>query len=897
MSEDIYSVEVDDDFEGALQHIGILHKSGRYPWGSGENPNQRNKQFLDYVAGLQAKGLSEQKIAEGMGISTTQLRAAKAIAKNEQKQSQINTARKLKEKGMSNVAIGAQMGVNESNVRALLDPTTQAKADNLIDTANVLKDEVGEKRFLDIGTGTQYGDRLGGVSATKMNTAVAMLEEEGYQVMYLKVQQVGTGEYTRLKVLAPPDATFKELVDNKDKIRSIQTYSEDRGHTALGLETPRNVSSKRIEVRYAEDGGADMDGVIQVRRGVDDISLGTKQYAQVRVAVDGTHYLKGMAMYTDDLPDGVDLRFNTNKSDKGDKLKAMKPMKEDGDNPFGSIVSQRHYVDSKGKTQLSSMNIVNEEGDWDKWSKNISSQVLSKQSPALAKQQLELKYAIKKAEYDEIMSLTNPAVRRKLLDSFSDDLDSSAVHLKAAALPRQKTQVILPINAMKDTEIYAPQFRDGERVALVRYPHGGIFEIPELTVNNRVAAAKKVMGNAQDAVGINSKVAGRLSGADFDGDTVLVIPNNNKQIKSAAPLAALKGFDPQAAYPAYPGMKKMSPRTKQLKMGDVSNLITDMTVKGAPHSEIARAVKHSMVVIDAEKHNLNWKQSAIDNNIAQLKKDYQGTSRSGASTLISQASSAVRVDERKDRSAANGGRIDPRTGRKMYERTGASYVSATTGKVVQKSTKSTRMAEVDDARSLIKGVGTPMEFVYADHANKLKALANDSRKAYISTKSTPYSPTAKQTYAAEVASLNSKLALAFRNKPQERQAQLLANATISAKRQADPNMDAADLKKIKGQALTEARLRVGAKKEPVDITPNEWKAIQAGAITNNKLEAILANTDVDLVKQLATPRLATVMVPAKVTRAKQMLASGYTQAEISDALGVPTSTLNDALSE
>jgi hypothetical protein len=147
----------------------------------------------------------------------------------------------------------------------------------------------------------------------------------------------------------------------------------------------------------------------------------------------------------------------------------------------------------------------------------------------------------------------------------------------------------------------------------VRYPHGGTFEMPELTVNNQNREARsilsdKVKGHARDAVGINSKVAARLSGADFDGDTVLVIPNDRRSVKTSAPLKELKDFDPQKRYPGYEGMKVMSDKQKQ--MGDVSNLITDMTILGANPAEIARAVKHSMVVIDAEKHKLNYKQSA-----------------------------------------------------------------------------------------------------------------------------------------------------------------------------------------------------------------------------------------------------------------------------------------------
>jgi hypothetical protein len=649
-------------------------------------------------------------------------------------------------------------------------------------------------------------------------------------------------------------------------------------------------------VRYAEDGGADMDGVIQLRRGVDDISLGNAKYAQVRIAVDGTHYLKGMAMYTDDLPDGVDIRFNTNKSNTGNKKDAMKPLKDDPDSPFGSIVRQKEYVDKNGKKKQSVLNIVNEEGQWDEWSSKFSSQFLSKQSPALAKEQLNIRLKEKQKEFDEIMSLTNPSVRKKLLETFADDADSSSVHLKAAGLPRTKTKVILPINSLKDNEVYAPTFRDGEKVVLVRHPHGGKFEIPELVVNNRNPQAKKVMGQAIDAIGINANVAKRLSGADFDGDTVLVIPNNSRKVKSESPLQGLRNFDPQVQYKGYEGMPKMSSRTKQLEMGKVSNLITDMTIRGASHSELAAAVRHSMVVIDAEKHNLNWKQSAIDNNISELKKKYQGdgsSKRTGASTIISQASAEARIPDRKERPAKLGGPIDPKTGKKMYVPKGDTYISKKTGKTEVSKIKVPKMLLTDDAHTLSSG--QPMEKVYADYANNLKALANKARKTALETKTIPYSPSAKQAYKKEVSSLQAKLNVALKNAPLERQAQIVANAIVKAKTSANPGMDSSDLKKIKGRALEVARNRVGAKKTPVVITPKEWSAIQAGAISKSQLEKILNHANIDQIKQLATPRKATVMDSGKMARAQSMLASGYTQAEIADALGVPVSTLNSAI--
>lgn len=875
--------------EDYLAHYGILRRSGRYPWGSGGPEVASNRSFLDYVAKLQKDGLTESEIATGLGINTTQLRAAKSIARNEQRQADINMAQRLKDKGMSNVAIGERMGLPESSVRALLKPGEQDKADILISTSNMLRDQVAEKKYIDIGTGVE--NHLG-ISQTKLATAVAVLQEEGYKIHYLKVKQLGTGKQTTVKVLSAPDVPYGEVSKNRSQIKQVQSFSEDGGRSYLGVQTPLSVSSKRVGIRYAEDGGADSDGVIHVRPGVDDISLGAARYAQVRIAVDGTHYLKGMAMYKDDLPDGVDLLFNTNKNSTGNKLDAMKAMKDDPDNPFGAVVRQK--VHPKTGKVVSAMNIVNEEGDWDSWSKTLSSQLLSKQSPKLAREQLAMTFERKQREFDEIMALTNPAVRKKLLESFADDADSAAVHLKAAALPRQRSSVILPINSLSEKEIYAPNFRDGERVALVRYPHGGIFEIPELTVNNRHPQARRALGQAIDAVGINVKVAERLSGADFDGDTVLVIPNNKRAIKTAPALEGLKGFDPQRAYPSYEGMKRMSPRTKAIEMGLVSNLITDMTIRGATTQELARAVRHSMVVIDAEKHGLNYKQSAIDNGIAQLKSKYQGGPKAGASTLVSRATSSVRVAERKPRPAAQGGAVDKATGRKAFVPTNETFVDRR-GRTILKTFESRRLAETSDAHSLSSG--TPIERVYADHSNRLKSLANEARRVSVNTRTIPYSPSAKRAYSHEVETLRAKLNVAQRNRPLERQAQLLANATVRAKRDANPDMDSAELKKIQSQALAEARARTGAGKQRIDLTDKEWAAIQAGAISNHTLTQILANSDLDRVKALATPRTPVLMTSAKSTRAKSMLAAGYTQAEIADALGVSLTTLKTAISE
>ncbi len=868
-----------------LAHYGILRKSGRYPWGSSSNQSTRNKSFLEYVEDLRNRlGYNEVEIAKTIGISTTQLRAAKTIAKAEQKQSSISMAQRLRDKGMGNVEIGRRMGINESSVRALLKPGEQDKADVLMTVSGMLKDQVADKKYLDVGSGVEQHI---GISETKLKAAIANLQEEGYSIHYIKVPTT-IGNETTVKVLVGPETTWSELMQNRNDIKQIAAYSDDGGRTVYGILPPKAFDSARLQVRYAEEGGKDADGVIYVRPGVDDISIGGSMYAQVRIKVDDTHYIKGMAMYKDDLPDGVDLLFNTNKSDTGNKLDALKPLKEDLDNPFGTLIDRQIISrDADGKENVTSvMNLVREEGSWAKWSNTISPQVLSKQSPTLARTQLNMTYESRQKELNDILALTNPIVKQKLLLEYADGVDSAAVHLKAQALPRQATHVILPVESLSENEVYAPNYLNGERVVLVRYPHGGIFEIPELTVNNNHPESKKLLGDARDAVGINTKVAERLSGADFDGDTVLVIPNNQNKVKTSPALDGLKNFDPQRAYPGYEGMKKMT--NTQTEMGKISNLITDMTLQGAPHSEIVRAVRHSMVVIDAEKHGLNYKESAAVNGIKELQQKYQPNG--GASTIVSRAKGQVYIPERRERRASEGGAIDPKTGKIVYVETG--NISKRTGKPV--TTKTQRLAVTEDAFKLSSG--TPMETLYATQSNRLKDLANSARKEAVNTENTKWSESAKKVYKNEVSSLDSKLSLAIRNRPLERQAQIIANSIVTQKRQYEPNMPNDKLKRVKTQALEQARTITGAHKTKIVITQTEWNAIQEGAISSTKLRSILDNADMDVVKELATPRPKLLMTNSKTMRAQAMLSSGYTRAEVASALGVSLSTLDEATS-
>lgn len=899
-----------DSFDNALMHYGVKRQSGRYPWGSGDNGYQKHVTFLGDVQNYKKQGWSEKDIAEailGPGASSTQLRALITNSKAEKVRGEFAMIQKLQEKGLSNVAIGQRMGLGESQVRARISSVTKDRADKFDTVKGFLKDQVDTHGYIDVGAGTEHHLQI---SDTRKKAILTAMEAEGYQKFWLTVEQsTGAGE-TTVMVMAKPGTKFKDVVENQDKIRPPMGYSEDRGATITTIVKPKAVDPKRIAVRYAEDGGADKDGVIELRRGVDDISLGAARYAQVRIAVEGDRYLKGMVMYSDNLPKGVDILFNTNKSDTGNKFDAMKQLEPDSDMPFGSIVRQKYYTDKDGKRQQSVLNIVGssktdddgndisysgEEGNWNTWSKTLSSQMLSKQPVRLAKEQLDSTFRVKNEEYDEIMKLTNPVVRKKLLEEFADGADASAVHLKAAGLPRTRSQVILPINSLKDNEVFAPNYENGERVVLIRHPHGGTFEIPELVVNNRNKEANSVIKQSKDAIGINSRVAARLSGADFDGDTVLVIPNNSGKIKSTQPLAGLRDFEPKMY--KLPDDTKIKPMAnKQKQMGDISNLITDMTIRGASNNEIARAVRHSMVVIDAQKHNLDYRQSAKDNGISDLKTKYQGRSNAGASTLISLAKSQERVLERKPRKAADGGPVDPETGKKVWEYTDATYTDKN-GVVQPKylKAKSTKMAEADDARKLISEANTPMENVYANHANRLKALANNARKAAVNTKPPRQNESAKKVYADEVSSLKNKLKIAEMNAPLERKAQLIAKTIERQKIQASPNMEEGELKKVRSMAIQEGRARAGANKQRINFTDREWEAVEAGAVAATTLSSILTHANMDDVKARATPRARTVMTDAKMARAQALLANGHNQSDVARALGVPLSTLYDAI--
>lgn len=931
--KDLELQEENMDETEELEHYGTPRHSGRYPWGSGDNPYQRYADFLGNYETLKKKGLTPTEIAKSMGMTTTVMRAKISVANAELRKERVAMAMKLKEKGYSAPAIAKRMGLpSESSVRSLLNEKSKQRTEQLSDLMQVLKNTVEEKKYVDVGGGSEL--RLN-VSEQKLKNACELLKEEGYKITPILQQQGGTSFKTTVKVLTKDDVTKKEIREHQDEIAIPNYYSEDHGFTVKKIEKPVAIDGKRVMVRYAEDGGKDRDGTIELRRGVEDLDLHNALYAQVRISVkqdpnaeDGTHYLKGMALYSPDqgkMPPGVDIIFNTNKPrgttmfGESSDTSVLKPIKPDADpaNPYGATIkeddklirAQRHYIGKDGQEHLSALNIVNEEGNWGDWAKTLSSQFLAKQRPELIRSQLKEAYDIRKEQFDEIGLMTNKAVQQKLYSSFADDCDAAAVHLKGASMPRQRSQVILPMPWLKEDECFAPNYRDGENVVLIRYPHAGLFEIPELRVNNGDKKARDMLRRpdgsfAVDAIGIHPKAAQKLSGADFDGDTVLVIPNDDRRIMVKPMMESLKNFDPdmyQLPHDA-PKVDKTHGFNKQREMGDISNLITDMTIKGAGANmeEISRAVKHSMVVIDAEKHHLDWRQSALDNGIAELKEKYQGGAKRGASTLISKAKGQAHPLERK--LLTNPAKMTPEQREKFYNgeqvwvQTNGTHFTKT-GKEVANKMNTTKMedelARTGNAFGLSSG--TIQETLYANFANRLHNLANEARKAERLTKQDKRNPSAARTYALEVDSLNKKLYLAELNRPLERKAQLLMGAKLKAYIKANPDMDNDEIKKLRGRLIKECREIVGAKKEPVSITEREWEAIQAHAVSYNTLKKILNNTNMDHIKQLSMPRSQPLMSNAKITRAKTMLNQGRTTAEIAEALDVSIGTLQRAL--
>lgn len=925
---------------------------------------------------LKKQGYTPAQIALGLGVTSTALKARASIATNVFKRELIEKNRELQEgimgedgnwikEPITNRSARARiLGLDEGTLRSMENGNVDRNSKIIFNIADKLREEMANNKYLNIGKGTaermSAAERMN-VSEDRLKTAVEILKLEGFDTINVQVDQLGSkvGNKTTVHTLVPPGTTYQQLkedVANIDDVIAVYhgPHSEDGGETFRPLEKPTSIDSNRVFIRYAEDGGVDKDGLIELRRNVDDISLGRAAYAQVRISVDDKYYLKGMAMAVDDkdIPPGYDIVFNTNKHEGTPMEKVFKEIDEkkaqnNPENPFGTSIKletdedyifQRHYIDKKtGEEKLSAINVVNAEGDWAKWSKTVASQMLAKQKPDVVEKQLDLTYEKRLAEFNEIMSLTNPVVKKRLLDDFEKNTDSAAVNLKAVAFPGQSTRVLLPFPNMKKNEVYCPGYEDGEVVALIRYPHGGIFEIPARVVNNKYKEARNVLGDCKDAIGLHPSTSQQLSGADHDGDTVMCIPirdkNGNKitdiktsdDIVDIGPYKELIGFDSKAGFElpdeviatrkAHKEDKSipMDPRLmrddkqKGVEMGKVTNLIADLTAKNAQPKHIVAAVKYSMVVIDSYKHNLDWKRAKKFFEIDKINKLYRETG--GADTIMTRAKSPDWVYPKKEKTAVS--RMTPEelerwyAGEKIYEdvtetkayrdkETGELHMYEAHGKRV-KSTKMGEATTEQDVLDLRSKNPTKVENLYASLAIRLKNLAKQARKEsrsmQISSKETD--PALKEKYKEEIKSLNEQVDRVLSNAPLERKAQAYGNRLFSNFERDNPDLDEDHYKKARAQCIERARKRIGSKQIKIDITDREWEAIQSGVISKTQLNKILDHANMDRVKKLAMPKQTTTLAEGKINSIITMANNGKSAAEIANSLGISISTVNN----
>ena len=959
--------------------------SGRYRKGEGSKPYQHGiSGFLDRVDYFKKSGVTNQKeLAKLCGCvkrgrngnpildkdgqeigNTTEFRIKYQTELHAWKKERAARAQAMLDKGMTKKAVAQALGIRDSTLASWLNPKSLERVNKAQEIADFLENQVKEKKMIEVGSGVE---REFNCSSTKWREALSMLQGKGYQVLGGRVPQAtNPGQKTTLSVLAMPDEKWSDIYNHPEKIQSISDYIVREGPNGKDVvqkkwQYPAAMDSSRLMIRYADDldenghKGVERDGTIEIRRNVPDLDLKGSHYAQVRIMVDmpdgSKKYLKGMAHYSDHMPDGVDVIFNTNKSSEKGMDKVLKDIKKDPNNPFGALLKenggQYTYEDPKtGEQKLGLINKTRHEGDWEEWNRSLPSQFLAKQPMALINKQLGLAIEEKKAEYADILKLTNPTVKKALLMDFADGCDADAVHMQAASLPRQRYQVILPVPTLGDDEVYAPNFKDGETIALIRFPHQGIFEIPILKVNNRNPQGREMMGeNPMDAIGLNKKNADILSGADFDGDTVMCVPCNDPKysdtkIINRPPLEGLENFDPKIEYaadheetriekvrkkdrygnyefdndgkPVYEEKEvthyfdknghEFKPMTRTgFEMGNVSNLMMDMTLKGADDADKAMVQRHAQVVIDAEKHHLDWKRSERENHILEMKKKYQerfddedGKVHYGASTLITRAKSPTQVVK-----PTGTPHIDPATGKLVYNESQLEpqvYKDKKTGK------EKVRMEDVylldktfnkgGNAFDLVYDKNNPKEIAYAQYSNMLKSMANEARKEYLATGDIAFNKQAEETYRVEANRLLSELMLSELNAPREKMAQLYAQATKLALMRDNPDMTKKELAKAANNALAEGRVRFGASRHKIDISPKEWEAIQSGAINKTNLTKILKYADSDKVRQYATPKDTVHLTAGQQARILAALESGRSAALLAEQYNVSVSTIN-----
>lgn len=119
-----YRSDGTEDFDSFVAHYGTITNSGRYPWGSGEDPYQRLRDYQGKNARLKRELNGDMAaVAKAMGFdSQSEYRRFTSIVTKEKRERAVDEAIKLKKRNWSNVAIAEKLGVSKETVAKYLKP-------------------------------------------------------------------------------------------------------------------------------------------------------------------------------------------------------------------------------------------------------------------------------------------------------------------------------------------------------------------------------------------------------------------------------------------------------------------------------------------------------------------------------------------------------------------------------------------------------------------------------------------------------------------------------------------------------------------------------------------------------------------------------------------------------
>lgn len=184
---DIFGIDEKSEY---LTHYGTKRHSGRYPYGSGDNPYQHEAWgvFLSRLDELRDSGWTDtpENIKKEFGeeMTVAQFRKERYWATYKNRCYLVQTAERLKSKGceengwqpMTNKEIADKMGLpGESSVRSLLDTKKKDRMMETQVTADELKKIVDSKNMVDVGSGSA---QMLGINENKFKNALYLLEKE-----------------------------------------------------------------------------------------------------------------------------------------------------------------------------------------------------------------------------------------------------------------------------------------------------------------------------------------------------------------------------------------------------------------------------------------------------------------------------------------------------------------------------------------------------------------------------------------------------------------------------------------------------------------------------------------------------------------------------------------------